>query len=124
MALTGYLLDSNVVIDHLNGYAPASAFLTAHRLECLASPVTRAEVLAGAGGSARALATEILDLFPCLAIDAVAGDRAGDLRRDLRLKTADALQMALAELHDCRLVTRDRTDFKPVRFPRVLVPYR
>ena len=41
------LLDSVIVIDHLNGIESASEFLERNRDRCAISPITRLEVLAG-----------------------------------------------------------------------------
>jgi hypothetical protein len=42
-----YLLDSVIVIDHLNGISAATAFLREQFSVCAISVITRAEVLAG-----------------------------------------------------------------------------
>jgi len=50
-------------------------------------------------------------------------DLAARLRREHRWKLPDALQVAAAQHHGLRLVTRNTRDFPPERYPFVLVPY-
>lgn len=121
MSAASLLLDSDVFIDLLNDVPAAAVFLRQHLQSCLVSPVTRAEVLAGLKDDPEKEAQDMLDLFPCLVIDAEVGDRAGRLRQGTRLKTADAIQLALAQQHGCKLVTRNSKDFK--RYPNIHVPY-
>lgn len=107
-----YLLDSVIVIDHLNGISPATAFLADHASACAVSVITRAEVLAGFDDADVPLARDLLDLFPALPITADTADLAARLRRRLHLKLPDALQAALAVGHELTLVTRNTRDFR------------
>ncbi len=118
-----YLLDSVIVIDHLNGIAPATRFLAEHASACAVSVITRAEVLAGFDEADAPLARELLDLFPALPITADTADLAARLRRRLRLKLPDALQAALAAGHELTLVTRNTRDFRSGPDFEVQVPY-
>ncbi len=118
-----YLLDSVIVIDHLNGIAPATAFLADHASACAASVITRAEVLAGFDDADAPLARDLLDLFPALPITADTADLAARLRRRLHLKLPDALQAALAVGHELTLVTRNTRDFRSGPDLQVEVPY-
>jgi predicted nucleic acid-binding protein len=121
-----YLLDSVIVIDHLNGIAPATAFLAEHTSACAVSVITRAEVLAGFDDADAPLARELLDLFPALPITTDTADLAAQLRRRLHLKLPDALLAALAALaagHELTLVTRNTRDFRSGPDFKVEVPY-
>lgn len=117
------LLDSVIVIDHLNGVGQASEFLVHNRHRAAISPITRAEVLAGLSGDDEAVCARLLDHFPTLSIDRETADSAATLRRQHRLKLPDAFQAALATQHDLSLVTRDVRDLPPERFAFVSVPY-
>lgn len=119
-----YLLDSVIVIDHLNNIALATAFLKSHGSACALSVITRAEVLAGLDAAAEPLARELLDLFPTLPLTVETADVAAQLRRQRHLKLPDALQAALALQHDLMLVTRNTRDFRPGGEVKVLTPYR
>jgi predicted nucleic acid-binding protein len=118
-----YLLDSVIVIDHLNGIAPATAFLAGLASACAVSVITRAEVLAGFDDADAPLARELLDLFPALPITTDTADLAAQLRRRLHLKLPDALLAALAAGHELTLVTRNTRDFRSGPDFKVEVPY-
>lgn len=117
------LLDSVIVIDHLNGIEPATRYLSAHGADCAVSVITRAEVLAGFDDANAALARELLDLFPTLPITLDIADLAARLRRTERWKLPDAFQAALAMHHGLALVTRNTRDFRSGSDLEVVVPY-
>jgi hypothetical protein len=119
-----YLIDSVVLIDHFNGRAEATAFLSDNLAESAVSVVTRAEVLAGLDDAAARTASLFLDRFATLGIDKGTADEAARLRRSSRWKLPDAFQAAVARLHGLKLVTRNTRDFSPARHAFVLVPYR
>ena len=121
--MSGLLLDSVILIDHLNGRAEATDFLSRHFQDCVLTPVSRAEILAGLAPQDQATVGGFLDSFPCLPIGAEEGDLAGRLRHAKTWKLPDALQMAVARRNGCKLVTRNTRDFPPAKHPEVLVPY-
>lgn len=117
------LLDSVVVIDHLNGIDAASQFLHESDAKAAISVITRAEVLAGLDEDETPLVTRFLDLFPVLVLDAPTADLAASLRREHGWKLPDAIQAALAVRYGLRLATRNTRDFPPHRHPFVWIPY-
>ena len=119
-----YLLDSVIVIDHLNGVAAATDFLIDHGPECAISVITRAELLTGCDLRTGLIVREFLDAFHVLSIDAPVADLAASLRRKEHWKLPDALQAALAMTHGLTLVTRNTRDFKSGKTLKVVVPYR
>ncbi len=120
-----YLLDSVILIDHLNAIPPATAFLQEHGHACSLSAITRAEVQASLENNAvGSLARELLDLFPTLPLTAETADLAARLRKTRHLKHPDAFQAAVAVLNRLVLVTRNTRDFGSGSGLRVLVPYR
>ena len=119
------LLDSVIIIDHLNGVSQATAWLSSedwHRMAI--SVITRAEVLAGASDDESPHIAHLLDSFECLALDLATADRAAQIRREYHLRLPDAFQAAVAELNHLSLVTRDTRDLRPDTFDYVVVPYR
>lgn len=118
-----YLLDSVIVIDHLNGVEPATRFLEEHGATCVLSVITRAETLAGCDAETNAPVRALLNFFDCLPVTAVIADRAADLRRHRRWKLPDAIQAAVAIEHNLVLVTRNTRDFEGCRIPPVHIPY-
>lgn len=118
-----FLLDSVILIDHFNGIAEATTYLSQMHGQLAISVITRAEVLAGFDPEDAALAIRLLDRFPTLIIDRSVADLAARLRRTHRWKMPDALQAAVAQHHALRLVTRNTRDFPPDLHPFVVVPY-
>ena len=117
------LADSVILIDHFNGRAAATEYLSQMQGKIAISVITRAEVLAGFEGKERQLARRLLDRLPTLIIDRTIADRAATLRRRYRWKMPDALQAAVATHHKLKLATRDTDDFPPRRYRFVVVPY-
>lgn len=118
------LLDSVILIDHFNGVAAATSYLSAHQPDAAVSVITRAEVLTGFAASRARKAARFLDCFPTLGIDQATADLAAVLRRNHGWRLPDAFQAAIARQHGLRLVTRNSRDFPPQRYPFVIVPYR
>lgn len=118
------LLDSVILINHFNGIAAATAYLAQIHERAAISVITRAEVLAGFDEKeAVLLASQVLDCFPCLILDKPIADRAASLRRIEGWKLPDALQVAVAQHHGLKLVTRNHRDFAPQKYPFVVIPY-
>jgi predicted nucleic acid-binding protein len=116
------LLDSVVLIDHLNGIGAATRYLESLKQASI-SVISRAEVLAGLALSEVPAVKEWLDRYPTLAIDRRTADLAADLRRQHKWKLPDALQAAVAQQHGLQLATRNTKDFPPHRHFFVVVPY-
>ncbi|MDW7710804.1 MAG: PIN domain-containing protein [Deferrisomatales bacterium] len=121
-ALTG-LLDSVILIDHLNGADAATKYLVARQGRLAVSVITRAEVLAGFEEAREEAGLRLLSCFPTFAITRPIADLAARLRRQHRWKMPDALQAAVCHHHRLRLVTRSTKDFRPDRHAFVEVPY-
>lgn len=117
------LLDSVILIDHFNGIAAATDYLSNHRGDAAVSVITRAEVLTGFEPRTVRKAIQFLDCFPTLVIDQTIADAAAALRRTHGWKLPDAFQAAIARQHGLKLVTRNQRDFPPRRHRFVLVPY-
>ena len=118
------LLDSAILIDHFNGMAAATSYLSAHHGDTAVSVITRAEVLTGFEPAAARKAIQFLDCFPTLVIDQEIADLAATLRRSHGWKLPDAFQAAIAHQHGLKLVTRNQRDFPPQRHRFVVIPYR
>ena len=117
-------MDSVILIDHFNGIPAATAYLTQINDQAAISVITRAEVLAGFDEEeAVALASQVLDCFPCLILDKPIADSAAALRRREGWKLPDAMQAAIAQHHGLKLVTRNHRDFPPKKYPFVIMPY-
>lgn len=121
MALS-VLLDSVILIDHLNGVRAATRYLESLE-DASISVISRAEVLSGLTRGEVSAVLEWLDRYPTLGIDRRTADLAADLRRQHKWKLPDALQAAVAEQHGLKLATRNTKDFPPHRYSFVVVPY-
>ena len=118
------LLDSVILIDHLNGLAEAKKFVLSLDPEQTAiSVITRAEILVGVEPKNEALIKAFLDQFVLLIIDKAIADLAASLRQSQGWKLPDAFQAALCIYHKIKLATRNTKDFDPDRHDFVEIPY-
>jgi predicted nucleic acid-binding protein len=116
------LVDTNVLIDYLQGY-PAAAEELDHYRGIAVSAISAAELWTGASDAARTDAVEtLLGACDVLAVDAAIAREAGALRRAHRIRLPDALVWATARVHGHLFVTRDE-DF-PAGVPQIRHPYR
>ena len=124
--MTRYLLDTVILIDHLNGLQKATKWLLQVKAsaEAVISVITRAEVLAGGDEARRVEVLSLLDEWHCLPLTLEVADLAASMRRQYRWKLPDAFQAALARHHGLFLATRNTRDFPPDRHEFVRVPYR
>jgi predicted nucleic acid-binding protein len=119
-----FLLDSTILIDHLNGIRPATEWLAKlEQGEALISVITRAEVLAKAGEQWEAV-SGFLDEYDCLTLGPDEADLAAGIRNRFHVKLPDAFQAVLAQNNELELVTRDTTDFQKISDLHVKVPYK
>lgn len=117
------LLDSVILIDHLNGVSAATAYLAKNNSIGVISPISRAEVLTGATQKNEIAVKKLLDAFAVFDIDKETADLAAILRREHKWKLPDAFQAALALQHGLKLVTRNSRDFNPKQHAFVVIPY-
>lgn len=116
------LLDSNILIDLLQGKLPARAELDRYDDKAI-SVITWIELLAGATPVNEAGVRAFLDSFDMIALDAAIAEEAASLRRSFRVKLPDAVIWASARVGGRLLVTRNTKDF-PAADPGVRHPYR
>jgi len=118
------LLDSVILIDHLNGVPEANRFVLGLDPEVTAiSVITRAEILVGVEQKEESLVKALLDQFHLLIIDKSIADLAASLRRERNWKLPDAFQAALCVYHKIKLTTRNTKDFDPQKCDFVELPY-
>ena len=117
-----YLIDTVILIDHLNGVKKATDWLKKNK-DSYISPITRAELLVGALDEEKHSIKLLLDSFETLLIDNETADLAAELRKKHRLKLPDAFQAAIAVKNKVSLVTRNTKDFKK-EMGFVKLPYK
>jgi predicted nucleic acid-binding protein len=115
-----YLLDTTLIVDHVNGYAPAMALL--HRLheegaELFTCEVVVCEALSGGDDEQRHVISRLLRALDYVATDPASARAAGAARLERhrsggRLGLGDALIAAIASGLDATVVTRNRPDFE------------
>jgi predicted nucleic acid-binding protein len=116
------VVDTNVLIDYLQGRDPAARELERYGVVEV-SAVSAAELWAGATTEARERAVESL-LATCVVVpvDHAVAREAGWLRRTRRVRLPDAIVWATARIRGHILVTRD--EGFPSDAPEVRHPYR
>lgn len=116
------ILDSDVLIDYLQGAPQARKELVRYRRPHY-SMISFIELHCGANNAAEARAVDVLlSTMTRIELTEEVARRAVELRRELRLKLPDAVVLASAEVEGCILVTRNTRDF-PKGDPRVRFPY-
>ena len=119
------LLDSVIVIDHLNGIEKATKYISDIDSEKSAiSVITRAEILVGLDVAERDVVKSLLDQYHTFIIDKSIADKAADLRREFGWKLPDAFQAAISIQNNIKLVTRNSKDFDPIKHAFVEIPYQ
>lgn len=117
------LVDSDVLLDFLDGYAGAAEEIARYR-ECCISIISWMELLAGARTQAdEDVRRGFLAHFRVVPLTARVADEAVLLRRKYRLKLPDAIVWASAITENCLLVSRNTKDF-PAGQPGVRFPYQ
>lgn len=122
-APVNWLLDSNILIDYLNGLAPAAEIIGKAQATNI-SRVSWIEVLVGAESLEQSAALRTwLARFTIIEIDAVIAERAIEIRQTYRLRLPDLLIWSSAQVNGLILVSRNTRDFPPDE-PGIHVPYR
>ncbi len=135
--MADYLLDSNVLIQHLRGHQPTTALLARLALEGQLgiAAISRAEVLAGMRERECGATLRFLNALACYAVDMHVADLAGEWLRRYRqqgvtLDIADALIAAAARHYDLTLLTYNPRHFpmpelkRYIEIPDLSVPYQ
>ena len=122
------LVDTNVFIDHLRGYAPATAFFELSKENnIIFSAVTETEIIVGKQCSENKKKEEILQFlskWQKIDVNNPIAVRAGDLAREYGLELADAIIAASALINNAELLTRNVGDFKSIPNLIIKKPYQ
>ena len=115
------LLDSNVLIDVLQGRRAALAWLEAQERAAI-SVISWIEVLVGCEPDQIETVRSWLDGFARIELDQHVAAMAVVCRQQLGLKVPDAIILATARRHGLILATRNSKDF-PMTLGDVMHPY-
>lgn len=116
------LLDTNILIDYLNGLTKAQAELNRFDDKAI-SLITWMEVMIGTTAATQADTKLFLATFELLTIDDAVAAQAVLLRQTRRIKLPDAIIWATAQTHHRILITRNTKDFAENE-PGVMIPYQ
>src|SRR5665213_2062535 len=97
------LLDTNILIDYLNGFPQAQDEIVRYR-ETAISIISWMEVLVGADPEQERITRAFLDRFTLVQLDEVIAERAVAIRQLSRIKLPDAIVWASAQVHAMLLV--------------------
>ena len=121
------LLDTNIFIDHLRGYAPAVAFFSSlSDKEISFSAITESELLAGSINQSpekREFLLQFLEQWRKISIDNPLACVAGDLSRVYNMEIPDAIIAASALQEGSILITKNLKDFQKIKGLKVIEPY-
>ena len=115
------VFDTNILIDHLNGFAEAKTELSFYS-ERLISVISWMEVMVGTSAENETAAEQFLNNFRVVGLVGEVALLGVSLRREHRLKLPDAIIYATSQAENCLLITRNTKDFG-TSFPNVRVPY-
>ncbi len=115
------LIDTNILVDYLNGLPQAQAELSRYSDPAI-SAISWIEVMVGASPSTEAATRAFLERFALVSLDEAVSERAVLLRRTHRLKLPDAIAWASAQISGRTFVTRDAKDFSKAD-PGIRLPY-
>ncbi len=122
------LIDTNVFVDHLRNFSPASHFFEEldDEDEILFSAITESELLAGSANNIpekREKLLQFLNKYFKIPVDNSCAALAGDISRKYGVEIPDAIIAATALLNNAKLVTKNVKDFIRVRDISVITPY-
>jgi len=107
-----FLVDSNVIIYHLNGNQVATDFLRRHINECAISQVTYLEVMSFSYSETQANMVQVfLDMFVLLDVTKDITLSCIKNRRIKKIKVPDNIIASTAQRHNLILVTHNVADF-------------
>lgn len=115
-----YLLDTTLLVDHVNGHEPAMALLNRlyeEAADLFTCDVVVCEALSGGDDEHRRMVSRLVSALDYVATDPDAARAAGAARLERRraggkLGLGDALIAAVARGVDATVVTRNRPDFE------------
>jgi predicted nucleic acid-binding protein len=115
------LLDTNIIIDYLNGDSRAKQFFDREPKPAI-SIITYMETMIGANETLKDTTRAFLKSLEIVQINEEIAELAVSLRQSHRLKLPDAIILASAQFLGATLVTRNTKDFGEGGIG-VIVPY-
>jgi predicted nucleic acid-binding protein len=116
------LLDTNILIDYLNGVEAARKEIQRYKNPMI-SPITWMEVMVGALESEQETVRSFLAHFEQIHIDSQVAEIAVSIRHSCGMRLPDAIIWASAQKLNALLISRNTKDF-PADAPGIRVPYQ
>ena len=118
-----YLVDSNIIIYHLNDEIVATNFLDKHLDECAISQLSFIEILSfDYTSEEKTRVKALLELFKIIDTSKEISLEAIKNREMKKIKIADNIIAATAQVHNLILVTRNKKDFTHIDI-KILNPF-
>ncbi|WP_168787536.1 type II toxin-antitoxin system VapC family toxin [Paraburkholderia aromaticivorans] len=114
------LFDTNILVDYLGGVSAAKKELSRYEYRAI-STITWMEVLVGTTAEDEATIRAWMGSFEVVALDTAIANRAVEIRKQRRIRLADAIVWASAQVNSLLLVSPNTKDF-PADEPGVRVP--
>jgi predicted nucleic acid-binding protein len=113
----GFLIDTNVVIDHLSNRLPPDAASEIDKLPGIISVITRIELLGWYNATAMQLAKikPFIDNARIINLSEEIIQQTITLRQHYKMKLPDAVVAATAIVHNYTLLTRNTVDFRDIK---------
>jgi len=122
-----YLIDSNTVIDYLDGKLPPTGMSFIDTIvddTVLVSVITKIEVLGfNVNPSSHKILNDFMEDATVLPLDDDVVKQTINLRKSNKIKTPDAIIAATAIIHNLELVSRDISDFKNIEGLQLINPH-
>ncbi len=107
-----YLLDSNILVYHLNGEKIATDFIAINKELCSISIISYIEVLSfDFSDTEEKLVTDFLNTFTIYETTKEIAEQAVVNRKSKKIKVPDNIIASTAQVHDLILITRNSSDF-------------
>jgi predicted nucleic acid-binding protein len=116
------LLDTNILIDYLNGIDAAREEISRYETP-LISTITWMEIMVGVNEDEQQAIRSFLSRFTQVNLDTEVAEIAVAIRREYKMRLPDAIIWASAKRESALLVSRNIKDF-PADLPGVRAPYR
>lgn len=108
-----FLIDSNIIIYHLNGELVATEFLAQNINHCAVSRLSFIEILSfDFTPTEKVMVENLLERFAILDTSGSIAKQALQNRANKKIKIADNIIAATAQVHGLTLVTRNIRDFQ------------
>ncbi len=123
-----YLLDTNIIIYHLNGLLPDNAQKTVNEMLFFDLPlsiITKIELMGFKFDNSfqKEKTVQFLNNVNFISVSNQIADNAIFLRQNYKLKTPDAIIAATAIVYDFTLVSRNDKDFIDIKELKYLNPF-